>query len=92
MNIAGLNVRIMIQKNETVTDRIGNHRSAWTNYFSCWATASDQTGDEGEEASQIKEEDRIDFTVRYCSETAAVGSTTSPMWMIWAFGRTAGSL
>ena len=72
MNIAGLNVRIMIQKNETVTDRIGNHRSAWTNYFSCWATASDQTGDEGEEASQIKEEDRIDFTVRYCSETAAV--------------------
>ena len=39
MNIAGLNVRIMIQKNETVTDRIGNHRSAWTNYFSCWATA-----------------------------------------------------
>ena len=72
MNIAGLNVRIMIQKNETVTDRIGNHRSAWTNYFSCWATASDQTGDEGEEASQIKEEDRIEFTVRYCSETAAV--------------------
>ena len=53
MNIAGLNVRIMIQKNETVTDRIGNHRSAWTNYFSCWATASDQTGDEAEEASQI---------------------------------------
>ena len=72
MNIAGLNVRIMIQKNETVTDRIGNHRSAWTNYFSCSATASDQTGDEGEEAAQIKEEDRIDFTVRYCSETAAV--------------------
>lgn len=72
MNIAGLNVRIMIQKNETVTDRIGNHRSAWTNYFSCWATATDQTGDEGEEASQTKEEERIDFTVRYCSETAAV--------------------
>ena len=72
MNIAGLNVRIMIQKNETLTDHIGNHRSAWQNYFSCWATASDQTGDEGEEASQTKEEDRIDFTVRYCSETAAV--------------------
>ena len=25
MNIAGLNIRIMIQKNETVTDRLGNH-------------------------------------------------------------------
>lgn len=72
MNIAGLNVRIMIQKNVTVTDRIGNHKSVWTDYFSCWATASDQSGDESEEASQTKEEDRIDFTVRYCSETAAV--------------------
>ena len=74
MNIAGLNVRIMIQKNETVTDRIGNHKSVWTDYFSCWATASDQTGEEGEEASQIKETDRMDLTVRYCSETAAVTS------------------
>jgi len=74
MNIAGLNVRIMIQKNETVTDRIGNHRSVWTDYFPCWATASDQTGDESEEAAQIRDADRIDFTVRYCSETAAVTS------------------
>ena len=72
MNIAGLNVRIMIQKNETVTDRIGNHKSVWTDYFSCWATASGQTGDEGEGASQTREADRMDLTVRYCSETAAV--------------------
>ena len=72
MNIAGLNVKIMIQKNETVTDRIGNHKSVWTDYFSCWATASDQSGDESEEASQTREADRMDFTVRYCSETAAV--------------------
>ena len=72
MNIAGLNVRVMIQKNETVTDRIGNHKSVWTDYFPCWATASDQSGDEGEEASQTREADRMDLTVRYCSETAAV--------------------
>ena len=72
MNIAGLNIRIMIQKNVTVTDRIGNHKSVWTDYFSCWATASDQSGDESEEASQTREADRMDFTVRYCSETAAV--------------------
>ena len=63
MNIAGLNVRIMIQKNETVTDRYGNHKSVWTNYFSCWATASDQTGEESEEASQTKEADRMDIAV-----------------------------
>ena len=72
MDIAGLRVRITIQKNATVTDRYGNHTSSWTDFFSCWATASDQTGEEGEEASQTKETDRMDLTVRYCSETAAV--------------------
>ena len=72
MHIEGLRVRIRIQKNETVTDRYGNHKSAWTDYFSCWATASTQTGQEGEEAAHTAEEDRLDFTVRYCSETLAV--------------------
>ena len=72
MHIEGLRGRIRIQKNETVTDRYGNHKSAWTDYFSCWATASTQTGQEGEEAAHTKEEDCLDFTVRYCTETAAV--------------------
>ena len=72
MHIEGLRVRIRIQENETVTDRYGNHKPAWTDYFSCWATASTQTGQEGEEAAHTKEEDRLDFTVRYCTETAAV--------------------
>ena len=40
MDIAGLRVRITIQKNETVTDRYANHTSEWTDYFSCWATAT----------------------------------------------------
>lgn len=74
MKVTGFRVRIMLQKNETVTDRLGNHSSAWTDYFSCWASATDQTGDESEEASQTREEDRMDFTVRYCSETAEVTS------------------
>ena len=39
MNIAGLRVRIIIQKNTTAVDRIGNHTSVWTDFFSCWATA-----------------------------------------------------
>ena len=75
MNIAGMRVRITIQKNETVTDRYGNHKSAWTDYFKCWATASSQTGEETNAAGNTTEEDRMDFTVRYSSETAAVGST-----------------
>ena len=39
MNIAGLRVRITIQKNETATDQYGNHKSVWQDYFTCWATA-----------------------------------------------------
>ena len=39
MNIAGLRVRVTIQKNETVVDKYGNHKSEWRNYFTCWATA-----------------------------------------------------
>ena len=72
MNISGLRVRITIQKNETVVDKYGNHKSAWTDYLTCWATPSTQTGSEAEEAAHTVEEDRLDFTVRWSSETAAV--------------------
>ena len=76
MNIAGLRVRINIQKNETVTDRYGNHKSAWQNYFSCWATAvtSGLSTKEEESAGHTVEADRLDLTVRWSSETAAVDS------------------
>ena len=76
MNIAGLCVRITIQKNTTVVDSIGNHSSAWADYFSCWATAtaSSKSAEEGEEAGHIVEADRMDFTVRWSSEIAAVNS------------------
>ena len=75
MHIAGMRVRITLQKNETVVDAYGNHTNTWTDYFTCWATASSQTGQEEENAATTNEEDRMDFTVRYSSETAAVVST-----------------
>ena len=75
MHIAGMRVRITLQKNETVVDAYGNHTNTWTDYFTCWATASSQTGQEEENAAATNEEDRMDFTVRYSSETAAVVST-----------------
>lgn len=75
MDIAGLNVRITIQKNEVTVDRIGNHKSVWKDYFTCWATCSNQTGSETDDVGQTLEEDKMDFTVRYSSETAAVVST-----------------
>lgn len=77
MDIARLRVRIALQRNDTVTDRFGNHRSVWNDHYSCWATASDQTGEEKEGASHTEEGDRMDFIVRYCSETAEVTSKGS---------------
>ena len=75
MNIAGLRVRITIQKNTVVTDRIGNHSAEWRDYFSCWATAgTNRNAEETESAGHTVEGDRLDFTVRYCSEVAAVNS------------------
>ena len=76
MNIAGLRTRIMIQKNETVIDKYGNHKSDWVDYFKCWATAvtSGLSASEEETAARTAEADRLDFTVRYSSETAAVNS------------------
>ncbi len=76
MNIAGMRVRITIQKNGTVTDQYGNHSSQWNDYFSCWATAltGGRSAEETQNAGTTQEGDRLDFTVRYCSETAAVNS------------------
>ena len=76
MNIAGLRVRITFQKNELVTDKYANHTSVWTDYFTCWATAvtSGISSSEEEAAAHTVEDDRLDFTVRYSSETSAISS------------------
>ena len=72
MHVSALNIRILFQKNETLIDAIGNHRNQWTDYFSCYATASGQNGEEQNETGQTVTKERIDFTVRYSSEVAAI--------------------
>ncbi len=76
MNISGLRVRIIIQRNETVIDEYKNHKSAWTDYYACWATAtaSGKSAEETQGAGCTQEADRLDITVRWSSETAAVNS------------------
>jgi len=76
MDIGALRVRITIQKNETVVDKYGNHKAVWTDHFSCWATAvtSGLSTKEEESAGHTVEADRLDITVRWSSETAAVNS------------------
>lgn len=76
MRISSMRVRITIQRNETVVDQYGNHKSAWTDYYTCWATAisSGLSSSEEVEAGHTVEEDRLDVTIRYSSEIAAVDS------------------
>jgi SPP1 family predicted phage head-tail adaptor len=76
MDIGALRIRITIQKNATVVDKYGNHKAVWTDHFSCWATAvtSGLSTKEEESAGHTVEADRLDITVRWSSETAAVDS------------------
>jgi SPP1 family predicted phage head-tail adaptor len=76
MDVAALRSKVTFQKNETVTDKYGNHKSIWSDYFTCWATAvtSGLSSSEEEDAGHTVEADRLDITVRYSSETAAVDS------------------
>ena len=75
MNIAAMNVRICFQKSSVVTDEIGNHTNEWVDYFSCYATVCVKCADDPDTAWLAVTSERMDFTVRYCSETAAVTST-----------------
>ena len=74
MHISWLRARITIQRNETVVDQYGNHKSIWNDWFTCWATGSSsgRSSDEKEAAGHTVEENRVDFTIRWCSETAAI--------------------
>ena len=76
MDIGALRTRITIQKNETAVDQYRNHSSVWKDWFSCWATAvaSGKSAEETQNAATTQEADRLDFTVRWCSETAVVNT------------------
>ena len=70
-----LNVRIFITQNSTVTDSVGNHRNRWSDYYTCYATASlggSSVQDETEEAGTTVSNERIDFTIRWCRKAEKI--------------------
>ena len=72
--IARKNERITFQKNTVVTDKYGNHKNTWTDYFSCFAYAgTDQAAEQGDEV--VTDERSVIFHVRYCPELANLDST-----------------
>ena len=77
MQVSKLNTRIVIQKNETTIDKIGNHRSAWKDYFSCWAMviSGSLSDTEDLEAGTIKGHEKLNFLVRDTKILAGLDST-----------------
>ena len=66
---------IYIQKNEVISDAIGNRKNAWKDYYTCYATVSAEAGKESTDASLVVDDSKIDFTIRYCKKAAALTST-----------------
>lgn len=75
MDIALLNVKITIQKNEPVVDSIGNHKNTWTDFHTCFATVSDEGGSEKSVSGLIVDDSDISFTVRWCRKLADLDVT-----------------
>ena len=73
--IARFNERIVIQKNEVVTDKYGNHKNIWTDFYTCFTYASTYQYDKENEAATTTEERTINFEVRYCGELKDLDST-----------------
>ncbi len=60
VSIADRNQRITVQQNEAVTDRIGNHTSAWADFLELWANVTITASTEGTEAGITSMRQTID--------------------------------
>ena len=78
MDVAALRSKVTFQKNETVTDMYGNHKNAWTDYYTCFATIGGEglaSSKEEQVAGVTVEDFSMTVTVRYCKKAAAISST-----------------
>ena len=78
MEVAAMRSKVTFKKNETVTDRYGNHKNAWTDYYSCFATIGGEglaSSKEEQAAGTTVEDFSMTVTVRYCAKAATITST-----------------
>lgn len=76
MKIELLNVRIEIGKSTVAADSIGNRKNEWQPYYTCYATVSAEGGKEMTDAGMVVDDSTIDFTIRWCRQSAAITSTS----------------
>lgn len=74
MNIALLNQKITIQKEERVVDEIGNQNQVWLDFMTRFATISGQNQVEINENGALWDENKIDFTIRYSKNSLLIDS------------------
>ena len=79
MDVAALRSKVTFQKNEAVTDKYGNHKNGWIDYYTCFATIGGEgmtSSKEKEAAGATVEDVGMTVTVRYCQKASEIGSTT----------------
>ena len=78
MEVAAMRSKVTFQKNETGIDKYGNHKNAWTDYYTCFATIGGEglaSSKEEQVAGTTVEDFSMTVTVRYCKKVAAITST-----------------
>ena len=79
MDVALLNQKILVQKNEVTVDAIGNHLNQWMDFYSCYATISGESPNESTSAGMVVDNNKAYFTVRWCK---AVSESTADNFRI----------
>lgn len=75
MIVSLLNVRLTLQMSEDSFDETKNHSNIWTDYYSCYATVTEETGNEKTTEVGIVENDYMNFTIRYCKALENISTT-----------------
>ena len=78
MEVAAMRSQVAFQKNTATSDKYGNHKNAWTDYYTCFATIGGEgmaSSKEEEIAGTIVDDVAMTVTARYCQKTAAITST-----------------
>lgn len=75
MDIALLNERVTFQKNGVTVDRIGNHINGWTDFYSCAATISGESGTESAGAGGTQDHTDMAVTIRWCRKASEITMT-----------------
>ena len=70
-----MNVKITVQKSTVTVDEIGNYKAEWQDFYTCFATAGNESPSEDTAAGTVVDNSKINFTVRWCKSVSEVDST-----------------